>query len=89
MGIQAPAKKDYCPNFLKALDAVAHDPRTGSIFSGSGRRGPSSISVEEYSALFEQAGFSVPFAVIEEIRTLHSPARSNEDLRVRALQRDI
>jgi trans-aconitate methyltransferase len=73
MGIQAPAKKRYCPNFQTALDAVARDTRTERIFSGFRPPWTFLDSVEEYRALFQQAGFSVPFAVIEEIRTLHAP----------------
>ncbi len=73
MGIQAPAKKVYCPNFVKATGAVARDPRTAKTFSGF--RPPWTLldTKEEYSSLFERAGFSVPFARIEEVKTLHSP----------------
>ncbi len=73
MGIQAPAQKDYCPNFLKAIDAVAYDPRTARTFSGFKPPWIFLDTAEEYSRLFEQAGFSVPFAVIEEIRTAYKP----------------
>ncbi len=73
MGIQAPAKKVYCPNFVKAIDEVAHDPRTAKTFSGFRSPWIFLDKKEEYSSLFEQAGFTVPFAVIEEIKTLHKP----------------
>ncbi len=73
MGIQAPAKKAFCPNFLKALDAVAADARTSKTFGGFKAPWIFLDSPEEYSALFEHAGFTVPFSVIEEIKTLHSP----------------
>ena len=73
MGIQAPAKKTYCPNFLQAIDAVARDTRTANMFSGFRPPWAFLDSEEEYVSLFEQAGFGVPFAVIEEIKTLHTP----------------
>jgi ubiquinone/menaquinone biosynthesis C-methylase UbiE len=73
MGIQAPAKKNYCPNFVKAISAVARDSRTGRTFSGF--RPPWTLldTKGEYQSLFKQAGFSVPFGLIEEIKTLHLP----------------
>jgi trans-aconitate methyltransferase len=73
MGVQAPAKKDYCPNFLAAIDAVAHDPRTAVTFSGFRPPWLFLDAADEYTALFRQAGFSVPFARIEEIGTFHTP----------------
>ena len=33
LGIQAPARRNYCPNFLAALAAVKADPRTAAIFA--------------------------------------------------------
>jgi trans-aconitate methyltransferase len=73
MGIQAPAKKTYCPNFVAAINAVAHDERTAKIFSGFRPPWLFLDTEEEYASLFRQAGFSVPFARIESITTLHSP----------------
>ena len=73
MGIQAPAKKAYCPNFLKAIDAVAQDPRTAKSFVGFKPPWLFLDTAEEYAALFKQAGFAVPFAKIETVATMHSP----------------
>ncbi len=72
MGIQAPAKKVYCPNFVKAMDAVARDPRTAKTFLEFSPPWTFLDMKEEYASLFERAGFSVPFARIEEVKTLHS-----------------
>jgi trans-aconitate methyltransferase len=72
MGIQAPAKKVYCPNFVKAIGAVARDLRTAKTFSEFKPPWTFLDTKEEYSSLFERAGFSVPFARIEEVKTLHS-----------------
>lgn len=73
MGIQAPAKKTYCPNFLAAIDEVARDPRTARTFAGFRSPWLFLDSVEEYAVLFKQAGFAVPFAKIETVSTVHSP----------------
>jgi ubiquinone/menaquinone biosynthesis C-methylase UbiE len=73
MGIQAPAKKVYCPNFVKAISAVVRDPRTAKTFLEFSPPWTFFDTKEEYSSLFERAGFSMPFARIEEVKTLHSP----------------
>lgn len=73
MGIQAPAKKIYCPNFVKAIEAVAGHPRTERIFSRFRQPWIFFDSAGEYSRLFERAGFAVPFAVIEAIKSSHKP----------------
>lgn len=73
MGIQAPAKKAYCPNFLVAIDAVAKDPRTAKTFAGFRPPWLFLDTAEEYVVMFKQAGFTVPFAKIESVSTLHSP----------------
>ena len=73
MGIQAPAKKAYCPNFLAAIDAVARDSRTEKTFAGFIPPWLFLDTAEEYSALFEHAGFTVPFSKIESVSTMHSP----------------
>ncbi len=75
MGIQAPAKKVYCPNFMKAIEAVAADPRTAKTFSGFRPPWIFLDTAGDYSSLFKEAGFTVPFAIIEEIKTLHSPGQ--------------
>jgi len=73
MGVQAPATRDYCPNFLSAVEAVRKDPRTGPIFERF--RDPWFFleSTPEYRQLFETAGFRVLFAEIDSVKTSHSP----------------
>jgi trans-aconitate methyltransferase len=73
MGIQAPAKKAYCPNFLAAIDAVAKDSRTAKAFTGFKPPWLFLDAAEEYAVMFKQVGFTVPFAKIETVSTLHSP----------------
>jgi ubiquinone/menaquinone biosynthesis C-methylase UbiE len=73
MGIQAPARREYSPNFIAALHAVAEDPRTGPTFAGFRPPWLFLESAEDYRALFEEAGFTVPFARIEEVRMRRTP----------------
>jgi len=73
MGIQAPARREYSPNFIDALRAVAEDPRTGPTFAGFRPPWLFLESADDYRALFEEAGFSVPFARIEEVRMRRTP----------------
>jgi len=72
MGIQAPATREYCPQFLSAIDAVASDARTAKIFSGFKSPWLFLETAEAYAALFRQAGFTVPFAKMETISSAHS-----------------
>ncbi|MBU0675752.1 MAG: methyltransferase domain-containing protein [Proteobacteria bacterium] len=74
MGIQAPAKSIYCPNFVTAMEAVAHDPRTALVFRGFTLPWLFLESAGAYADLFRQAGFTVPFAILEEQVTTHSSA---------------
>lgn len=69
MGIQAPAREAYCPNFIKAMAAVAQDPRTRETFAGFRSPWLFLETADEYATLFVEQGFAVPFAVIEEVRT--------------------
>ncbi len=73
MAIQAPAKKSYCPNFLTAIDRVARDPRTAKTFSGFKPPWLFLDTTKEYEGLFKEAGFTVPFSVLEEVRSAHKP----------------
>lgn len=72
IGIQAPARKDCCSNFISAIDAVAHDARTREIYAGF--RAPWFFleTPDDYREIFTEAGFEVPFARIEEMETNHS-----------------
>jgi len=73
MGIQAPATEQYCPNFLKAIDDVGRDPRTSRVFAGFTSPWLFLETADAYAELFKKAGFAVPFATIEELRSSHSP----------------
>jgi ubiquinone/menaquinone biosynthesis C-methylase UbiE len=73
IGIQAPAKKIYCPNFLEAIERVKEDVRTKEIFSHFKNPWFFLETAEEYKSLFEKCGFRVLFAEIKTIITKHTP----------------
>lgn len=73
IGIQAPAKKIYCPNFIEAIEMVKRDDRTKEIFSHFREPWFFLETAEEYKSLFEKCGFKVVFSKIETITTEHTP----------------
>jgi len=72
VGIQAPAKNIYCPNFIQAVEMVRNHPRTGKTFAYFKNPWFFLETEEEYKSLFERAGFNVLFLRIEEVKTLHT-----------------
>jgi ubiquinone/menaquinone biosynthesis C-methylase UbiE len=73
MGIQAPAKRAYSPNFIEAIQKVKEDPRTKDIFSHFKEPWFFLETSGEYKNLFERNGFYVVFSKIENIRTEYTP----------------
>ncbi len=73
MAVQAPARHDYCPNFIAAFGRLRDDPRTAA----AGRfRSPWFFldSSEAYAGLFAGAGFEVVSARIETFVQHRTPA---------------
>ncbi|OGG93712.1 MAG: hypothetical protein A2508_08565 [Candidatus Lambdaproteobacteria bacterium RIFOXYD12_FULL_49_8] len=66
MAMQAPATRLYCPNFIKALEAVMSHPETGEILAGLQNPWLFLETAEDYNALFLKALFS---EVQSEIQT--------------------
>ncbi len=73
MGVQAPAKKVYNPNFIEAIENVKKDPRTRDIFAYFKEPWFFLESSDEYKKLFERSGFKVVFSEIENIKTEATP----------------
>lgn len=73
MGMQAPARMEYCPNFIRAIEQAARDPRTRETFARFKSPWFFLETAEEYASLFERAGFNVVFSRIEAVKTLHPP----------------
>lgn len=65
MGAQAPARHDYCPNFLEAIAEVAHHPATAATYSRFQSPWFFCETADAYAEVFRSAGFVVPFARIE------------------------
>lgn len=73
MGIQAPAKRIYSPNFIDAVEKVKANPRTRETFASFKSPWLFLETAEEYQSLFEKAGFKALFSRIDEVRTFHAP----------------
>lgn len=73
IGIQAPAKKVYSPNFIKAIEKVKEDTGTKDTFTHFKEAWFFLETAGEYSELFEKYGFTVVLSKIENIRTKHTP----------------
>lgn len=73
MGIQAPAKRAYSPNFIDAIQKVKEDPRTKDTFSNFREPWFFLETSGEYKNLFERNGFKVVFSKIENIKTEYTP----------------
>lgn len=72
-GIQAPARKTYSPNLVKAIEQVQIDGRTRDIFAHF--RSPWFFleRSEEYKSLFESFGFRVLYSRIKKVASYHAP----------------
>lgn len=73
IGIQAPAKKVYSPNFVKAVEKTREDPRTRGIFAHFKEPWVFLETADDYRELFERCGFRVVLSKIESVRTKHAP----------------
>ncbi len=73
LGMQAPAKRVYCPSFIEAIERVRRDRRTSHTFSRFREPWFFLESAAEYKRLFERAGFKVRLSRIECATTEHTP----------------
>ncbi len=72
IGVQAPAKRVYSPNFKGAIKKIKEDPRTKDIFAHFKSPWFFFETSDEYKDLFESVGFKVVFSKIEEVKTRHT-----------------
>jgi trans-aconitate 2-methyltransferase len=75
IGIQAPAKKDYCPVFLKAISESCINPEIRQVFSAFRPPWFMLETAEAYAALFREAGFSIKYCSLEESRNRYTPEK--------------
>ncbi|HIE31701.1 MAG TPA: class I SAM-dependent methyltransferase [Methanosarcinales archaeon] len=73
IGVQAPAKSVYSPNFIEAIERVKEDPETEVIFAHFEEPWFFLETAEEYRNLFENCGFRVVLSEIESVKTEHTP----------------
>jgi ubiquinone/menaquinone biosynthesis C-methylase UbiE len=73
MGIQAAGGKVYCPNFIQGIQKVAIDPYLSRQFANFNSPWNFMETSKEYAALFENAGFEVLHAAIDQTQSFHSP----------------
>jgi trans-aconitate 2-methyltransferase len=78
IAIQAPARTNYCPNFLLATDSLKGDPRTQEPFTHF--RSPWFFleTAEGYGDIFTGAGFSILSSVIETVTQRCGPEKTFE-----------
>jgi len=72
MGIQAPARKVYFPNFIDAVEKVKADSLLQEKFSSFQPPWYFIETPEEYADLFERAGFEVLHSRIDEVTSSHT-----------------
>jgi len=73
IGIQAPAKHTYSPNFIKAVEQVHLDSRTKNIFAHFHSPWFFLETSDEYKSLFEASGFIVHHSQIDKVMSFHTP----------------
>lgn len=72
IAIQAPARDDYCPNFLQGIEKVKTEPPTKNIYASFSSPWLFLNTDTEYAGLFKKAGFEVEKSVIEKISSSYS-----------------
>jgi trans-aconitate methyltransferase len=73
IGIQAPAKWIYSPNFINAVEKVQVDSRTRDMFSHFHSPWFFLETSTEYKSLFESLGFNVVYSQIDKVVSSHTP----------------
>jgi trans-aconitate methyltransferase len=76
MVMQAPASREYCPTFIRAVATLADDPRTAGTWSRFRTPWTFYETAEEYERLFLDAGFTLAGGEIEEVCEHCTPARA-------------
>lgn len=78
IAIQAPARTNYCPNFVLAADSLKGDPQTREAFTHF--RSPWFFleTAEGYADIFTSAGFSVLSSGIETVTQRCRPEKAFE-----------
>jgi trans-aconitate methyltransferase len=78
MAVQAPAKRLFCPNFVRAAESLRNDARTRDAFAHFRTPWFFLETAEDYARLFERQGFAVLSSQIEEVTQRCAPAKVAE-----------
>jgi len=73
IGIQAPARNVYSPNFIEAVGKVSADTSTKETFEQFESPWFFCETPEEYASVFTEAGFEIVSSKIEKITTTYTP----------------
>jgi trans-aconitate methyltransferase len=73
IGVQAPAGKEYSPNFISAIEAVKNNSLGASYFKDFIDPWFFLDTAREYAECFTRHAFKVVFSEIQTIESLHSP----------------
>ncbi len=76
VGIQAPAKECYCPNFIKAIEHCCASDEIADLFSSFQSPWFFLESAEEYKKLFEKTEFKISYCHIEEVHQIYPPGKA-------------
>jgi hypothetical protein len=76
VGIQAPARKRYCPNFTNAIEYCCESDEIADLFSGFKSPWFFLETAEEYQKLFEETGFEVVHCRIDEVHQNFTPEKA-------------
>ncbi len=78
IAIQAPARANYCPNFIAATDSLKQDRRTDGVFAHFRSPWYFLDTAEAYAEVFSRAGFSVISSEIESVTQRCTPSKAFE-----------
>jgi hypothetical protein len=76
MGIQAPATRNFCPNFVAAEEKIRNNPVTSGVFSDYRSPWLFLENAGDYAQLFERNGFKVRHCEIVREETLYTVEQS-------------
>lgn len=73
IGVQAPATLNYCPNFIRAIEAIRRDDVLDDTLNHYNYPWWMLENAEDYGKVFSAAGFNVEFSQIQTLKSRHSP----------------
>ncbi len=78
IAVQAPARSNYCPNFVRATESLKHDCHTQQTFAHFHAPWFFLETAQDYSNIFTTVGLRVLMSEIEDITQHCSPAKAFE-----------